>query len=196
MTLEAKKALAVFGLIFMAGVGPARAQTAPGAPQIYDDKGVLVGAALLGERVGQNFYGRVLMSFPDGVAVVNIDPSGLTPLYGEFPVEPTNNEPEPPSSALELFTAYFTTPDCKGDFLYRVRDFPNYGLFIPTGDATAGYSAAGTVFFPRKPFKTVTLYAKSLDRGCERLTPPLQSALVGGSGQASVPRYKLPFNTK
>ncbi len=171
----------------LAATPSARAQTAPGAPQIYDAAGLLVGIALSADQFGR---GRVLLNLGADQAVAHIDRQGF--LVGG-PTVPLAAAVAPASSADGVF---FATPDCQGAAYVPVSSFPDDGLFIPDGSPEAGRTQAGTVIYAARPYSTVDLHGfKAVDGACSALPQKVKS-LVGVAKQMRLSSYKLPFVTK
>lgn len=173
--------------ICLAAAAPVGAQTAPGAPQIYDADDRLIGIALSADP----FFGRgrALLNFGDDQTVIHINRQGF--LVGG-PV-PAGAGSQPTGYRDGVF---FASGDCQGEPYLPVSSFPNYGLFIPDGSPEPGRSQAGTVVYASRPYATVVLRGKKTeDDVCFDLPAPVKS-LVGVAARKRLPSYQLPFITK
>jgi hypothetical protein len=171
----------------LAAATPARALEAPGAPQIYDAAGRVVGIAMSADPVFGR--GRVLLNFGADQAVLHINRLGF--LVGG--PDPAANAAAP---AGYRDGVYFASRDCRGEAYLPVSSFPDYGLFIADGAPGAGRTQAGTVVYAARPYAIIVLRGKKTDDGaCDALARPVES-LVGYAKQTRLPAFQLPFVTK
>ncbi len=189
--MRGKRNAAGVAIACLAAATPARAQEAPGAPQIYDARGRRVGAAI--QSVSSFGLTAALLSLHNGEAVLHIGPEGFR-VGGPAPVTGATNGPETHDSGSG--DLYYLNAGCQGDAYVRVVDFPNYGRFIPAPWQIDGFSRSGKVVYAARPFTTVILRAAGNDAGdCSAIGRPF-SALVGLAATADMPAFKLPLVTR
>ncbi len=177
----------------LAASSPTLAQSPPplGAPvqslnmaKIHDANGRLVGVPLAPKPFPTDGlfdlmpHSAVAFKFDSGTAVLTLDTIGTVQSYEEF------------GSISDRY--YYADGQCAGRAYLLVEAMPPAGVFKMEGNQRAGYSATGTVIYPKAPYQILD----RVWRGATCAETPLRRVLAGEATTTQLQRFKLPFVTR